>query len=81
MIEIVGYLKTHGVAIIGIGSVLLLLVEMITALTPNKSDDLFVGRISKFYSKILGFLKIPNVKLKEGTKLTPDGKHPEKKDS
>ena len=76
--EIVGWVTTHWYMVLTIGSVFLLAAEMVTSLTPTKSDDLFVERVAKVYRGLLTFLKVPNIKKKDGTYIIPEGTHPPK---
>ena len=78
MTELIAYLSTHGPTMLVIGSVALLLADLITSLTPTKSDDLWVERVAKKYRKLLEFLKVPNIKRKEGSIIVPDGTHRKK---
>jgi hypothetical protein len=77
--EIVAYVKTHWYMILMTGSVFLLFAEMVTSLTPTKSDDLFVERVAKGYRKVLEFFKVPNIKKKDGSYIIPEGKHEPRK--
>ena len=76
--EMVAYIYGNWYGILIGGNVLLFAAAFITRLTPTKKDDDLVKRISDAYTKILDFMKVPNIKKKDGTWIVPDGTHPPK---
>lgn len=59
-------------------AILLIALQGFVRLTPTKSDDAFLERVSKYLDMAMKFLKIPNVKREDGS-IMPAGVHEEKK--
>jgi len=78
--ELYVYLKGNIVALTFIVTTLFTLAEAIVRLTPTEKDDGAVERVGKVLRKIADFLKIPNVKKKPNTVITPEGQHSPKQD-
>ena len=60
--QILSWLKENYVEMLIALSALIGSLELITRLTPTKTDDAFMERVGSIVRKILDFLKIPNVK-------------------
>lgn len=60
-------------------AILLIALQGFVRLTPTKSDDAFMERVSKYLDMVLKFAKIPNVKREAGS-IMPAGVHEEKKE-
>lgn len=59
-------------------AIILVGLQALVRLTPTKKDDGAVERLGGYLSKVMGWLKVPNVKREEG-KILPAGTHEEKK--
>jgi len=57
-------------------AILLIALQGIVRLTPTKSDDAFLERVSKYLNMVMVWLKIPNVKREDGKLIA--GVHEEK---
>lgn len=60
--------------------ILLIALQGFVRLTPTKSDDAFLERMSGYLNLVFKWLKIPNVKREDGS-IMPAGAHPEKEKS
>lgn len=70
IMSLYSFVVDHGAEVSAILLALIALAQMITALTPTKTDDLAIERFGKYVRKILEFLKVPNVKSGGGTHPT-----------
>lgn len=71
MIEKIQWAKDNFLNIVQIVTLLVVAAELITRLTPTKSDDGAVKRLGEQLDKLLTFLKVPNLRrqIKEGSDL------------
>lgn len=70
LMSLYSFVVNHGAEMSAIILALIALAEMVTALTPTKSDDLAVERFGKYVRKLFEFLKVPNLKSGGGTHPT-----------
>lgn len=59
--------------------ILLIALQGFVRLTPTKTDDAFLERVSGYLDKLMKLLRIPNVKREDGS-IMPAGVHEEKKE-
>lgn len=57
-------------------AILMIALQGFVRLTPTKSDDAFLERVSKYLNMVMVWLKIPNVKREDGKLIA--GVHEEK---
>jgi hypothetical protein len=71
MIEKIQWAKDNFLNIIQIVTLVVVAAELITRLTPTKTDDGAVKRLGEQLDKLLTFLKVPNLRrqIKEGSDL------------
>lgn len=70
IVSVYVYLKENGPELAAIVLTIVALGEMVVALTPTKTDDLFMERVGKWTRKFFEVTKIPNRKVAGGKHKT-----------